>query len=629
MQTRGQKDSTDPPPLRFRLPNLNARPTKADLKVAAPPDPDIEFLKTDQGEPVWPVNSTVELEMLRDVAKVFGGRIVEVSAVPGVVEATKDEVVAGLGDEGGAEAGLYAHLTGRQSYEARSVEELDSIENLAVVLTCGPELDRDLLQWVSLLRYEKQSPGIVWGRDAVELHMQVLSSSCAAVLNGPAPTAYFGIGDRSKDGIDAMTKKVSAGAGVLHLATHGDGISQELGSVGALCQRSQVPAGDVEQAPECVHTGYCKIVDKPVTEALASGALIPPSAFAGRILVNVTCHGVSFGRQIVDPRWTTFPSLVSNPRIGAIIGVPDLSFNLNGSIEEELIAALTSGEAVGRAVARFEENPTAKEMGHHFLLFGDPAVRAVPPAATLIKQDSASRQKEKRSLQTAKDAPIPGLELLRRLAMDVKTETREKGMRTSQALLSGVDEIERAADKEEAVHGEPGRRIRKAAIEHLGTTKARLFEAWGPLAVTRTSARFVTCPYCGWRSHPKTITIGAEEPREFRMCPYCSDVEDIPPSRAGFFSLTLPRISRQPIADPDAWEAAAYVVRSFPGQTELIQWPMDSHGEPTPHLDLPPLDTSRGPIRIYAIAIEGLSIVSAAAPVTPASHKAPHISSAV
>jgi hypothetical protein len=621
MGTEGLKPGADPipeqPPLRFRLPSLSGPPAKTVLTVAAPPDPDVEYLKNDKGEPVWPVRSRVEMEMLRDVARLFGGEALETAAVPGTAATKNSEVVIGVGraDE---EAALYAHLTGRISREVESVEELSGADVPAVVLACGPELDRDLLQWVFLLSYRGQAPGIIWGRDFDELHRQVLSSAGAATLNGPARVPHHVIGDRHRTGVRSMTEELGLGAGVLHLTGHGDGVSQGLGVDGALCQRPHVGPDSGGRGPECVYTGFCKVVKKSVSDALAAGSLIPPDAVAARVLVNGSCHGISFGKGIVDPRWATFPALASNPRVGALVAVPELSIYRPGTIEEQLVAALRSGEAVGKALARFEEDPTMRELGFRFVLFGDPAVRAVPPSGqvTMIRRHDVSVQRQARasSPPQLRDASVPGLEILRQIALDVKADTRAEGEVTSRALLDAIGELEETADKEEAIQGTIGHRIREAVLAHLETTKARLFEAWQGIATVSRSETLVTCPYCGWRSYSKIATLAPQEEREFRVCAYCSDIEDAALPRAQSVSLDLPSISRDPAQALDAWAAAVYVVRSLPDQTQRISWPRGSDGLPVLGFKLPVPESPQGPVRIYAVSIDGISVSSVAAP---------------
>src|SRR6185437_2390619 len=138
------------------------------------------------GNPVWPINSEAERSFVAGLARLFGGTTREAPASPGVHPASSSELVVGVGTAAD-EAPLYAHLTHRRWAEVKDVAELASGELPAVVLFCGEALDRELIQFLSLVAIGDQAPGVVWGRSPDELHTRVLGASCAARINGAGP----------------------------------------------------------------------------------------------------------------------------------------------------------------------------------------------------------------------------------------------------------------------------------------------------------------------------------------------------------------------------------------------------------------------------------------------------------
>lgn len=624
-QRKGQYSDAVSAPVRFRVPQqltgtVAARTT---LPIATPPNPEVEFLTADDGTPVWPVNSPDERNMLSAIARVFGSKLADTSASPGSIAGNKAETVVGIGSAED-ETALYCHLTSRRAVYLTSAGELSLSDPPAVVLFCGPEIERDLAQWLSLVPYNNRAPGLIWGRDRSELHRQVLSASCAAALNGPSPTSYVEIVQSEHMGanrsIQAMKERLGAGAGVLSIHGHSEGVSLPLAGGSALCRWPNLGRpSNSERGPECAYTGFCKALKTPVRDASAAGALISPHVIAARILVNTGCHGAFVGSSYIDSAWSIFPDIVTNPTVGAVLAVPELSLALLDPLRQELITALRGGEPVGVALAHFEDNPTVREIGFRFLLFGDPQVRASPPSGNpvVIRRDTASRQTRQlkvRVLPKESCDSASALEVLRRIALTIKLETREEGSETSRALLAHLVELEEEENMGLAIRGEIGSRVRAGVLAHLATTKVRLFEAWETGAtLVRQAPDLVPCPHCGWRNRPK-IVMTWEEKREFRICAYCSDVEDIQLPRKVNFSFALPEIVCTPLERSDAWAAAVYIVRSIPKHTRIIPWPSAMDGGPAASLSIDARISPAGPVRVYVVWMDGLEISSGCIP---------------
>ncbi len=613
------------PSIKFRVPSQRAAGhARTSLPVATPPNSDIEYLTDDSGGPVWPVNSPTERQLLAEVAELFGSRLIAAEAQPGVAQPTRQGLVIGLG-EGGEEAALYGHLTRRHSMSVDSVSDFPQSGGIAVILYCGPELDRELMQYLCLADRPQEAPGVIWGRDAAELHRQTLTASAAGTLSGPLTTGHMEIGPSTssdtRQARDIMRTQLQSGAGMLMVKGHGDGISQHLGSAAALCVRAGPGEISADRAPECAYTGFCRVTEQPITAAVSTGSLIAPLEIAARVFVNLTCYGAYLGGPYVDPGWSIFSGLVANHTVGAVVAVPELSFSFYGPIKSELVPALKMGEPVGLALARFETNPTIKEIGFRFLLFGDPDVKAAPPptGVALVQKDVESQQWKREPSQaighnSQRQAHNGDLELLRKVALIIKAETREEGSKTSKGLLHALSELEAEEDGPTAAHGASGERVRSAVLAHLATTKVRLFEAWELDAKVGTESQIAACPYCGWMSRPKIVQTPHGATREFRMCPYCRELEDLARPRKVGISIALPTVSIDLPRLPVSWAGGVYVVRSRPRLTSYAPWPKNAEGTPSQSLSVDLPSSPAGPAWVYAVWMEGLEISTASAP---------------
>jgi hypothetical protein len=587
-----------------------------------------EHLVDAGGFPVWPLSSPEDWNAIKSVAQLFGGSLTEVDSHPGVFSGG-DEVVMGIGDVGD-ELALYGHLTGRRVLQVASATEVPVDAPPAVVLGCGTRLDRDLAEVLSLASFDFQATGIIWGRSRAELLSQVLSSAAAATLNGPAATRQLSLvgsgGPTDPSGIraDEMEGQLRSGVGLLTISGHGDGVGLALGSGTALCARDtewKVEA-EPERAPECMYSGICHRVKLRVEDASAGRRLIPPGVVTARVMVNLSCHGAFLGSPGIDSRWSILPGLIANPRIGALLAVPELSHVAPNTMGQEFIRALSDGVPVGRAIVRLEENPTIREVGCRMLLFGDPRVRAVPAkAASMVKAATQSvqvdfaRKSTGESFGPGPGSPLSSLELMRRIAGVLRPETREAALRTSQVLVDRIGELEDEGDIGGATYGTRGQAVRSAVLEHLATTKARLFEAWEGSTTTKQLEGLVDCPNCGWRSRPRLIFLPSGRTREFRVCASCSDILDVDLGSEVRPFVDFPSVGLEKPYRSSGWAGAVYCIRVRATETQTFPWPVEEDGVPSPRFELDAGQLSKGPLRVYALFIDGLAIQSASASV--------------
>jgi hypothetical protein len=596
-------------------------PTRTSLPVS--PAPRGELLVDQAGGPVWPIADPQEGEDLAALSKLFGGKALEVEANTAGTPRSGEGRVLAIGDVK-AEARLYAHLTGRRLDWVDSPRDLGS-ELPDVIVIKGARLDCDLVQLLCLASYGEQAPGIIWGRTREELRRQVLVKSAAAFLNGPVAVrrveqwSLDGSQKVSPQGIAQLRERVGRGAGVLTLFAHSDGVGQRLGSGVALCGRLSAEGADSTRGPQCLETGFCHRLDRPVQEALDKGLLIAPLEMSARVLVNTGCHGGFIGTSAVDSAWAALPGFVNNPRIGALTVNPSLSYLLPGPMRNELAKFLESGVPVGRAVVRFEENPDIRKIGYRMLLFGDPGVRAAPPAGPAIVQRDAVATQWHPQTQPAmgsmlsSDSTLAELALFRLIARSIRADTRAQGAVTSNALVECIGKYEDAlADlgKDEA-EVTAGASLRAAAFQHLATTKVRLFEAWETVATAKRVAEPQSCLNCGWRDRPREVALPGGGSRLFFSCPRCSDVMDVPlRDKPLGVSMSTPIIELARRLSADRCAGAIFTVQFSARDTKMIPWPTDEEGMLARGVDLAAYDLPGGPVRVYAVIVEGLAVHS-------------------
>ncbi|HET8815242.1 MAG TPA: hypothetical protein VFM51_09850 [Solirubrobacterales bacterium] len=567
------------------------------------------------------------MEELTALSNLFGGTSVEVEASAAEKPRSGERPVLAVGDVK-EEAQLYAHLTGRCLDWVESPREIGK-ELPDVIVIKSLRLDCDLVQLLTLASYGDQAPGVIWGRTREELRRQVLVKSAAAFLNGPVAVrrvdqwSLDGSLKVSAQGIARLREQIGQGAGVLTLFAHGDGVGQRLGSGTAICGLLSAEGGDASRGPRCLETDFCHRLDKPVKEAFDKGLLISPMAMSARVLVNTGCYAGFVGNPAVDSPWASLPGFVNNPRIGALMVNPSLTYLLAGPMLNELAKYLETGVPVGRAVVRFEENPNIRNAGCRMLLFGDPEVRAAPPAGpTLVQREAvAFHGGPKVSAATGpvvvNDSNLANMELVRLLAQSVRSETREQGTRTSNALVECIRKHEDAlaslgTDEAEVTMGAS---LRTAVFQHLATTKVRLYESWQKVATVNQVAEPQSCFNCGWRARPREVSLPGGGSRLSFICPHCNDVMDVPlPSEPLGVSMSNSTIELPRRIAADRCGGAIFAVQFSARDTKMVPWPIDDEGKLASRVDLTEHDLPDGPVRIYAVIAEGLAIHSFGVP---------------
>lgn len=568
--------------------------------ISFDPDPAGEHLVDREGQPVWPLRSAEDHDAVARVAAVFGAELSAVHGRPGQARAGWDEVVA-LGAEHEAEARLHAHLTARRFRGVRSAAELALEPAPAVVVTSLEHLSAGLSE---ALHRGGAGPGfVVAGRGP--LRRQVLRRAAAASLVTraalPRVDLFFPF---AGDGGDRVRALLGAGAGVLTVLTHSDGVDASLGDL-VLCPMGEPVAGaDPARSPSCWSSGICHRLSRPLDEALTSGRIARASDIRCRVLVWDACFTLAYHSDPLDPRWSMLLRLLDAPGIGALAIAPDLSHDSPASLEP-LAAALAGGVRLGDALARHNRDPLRRAIGARLLLFGDPRVAL---AATRTGA-AAADQVEKRAAPAAAPLASSGWPMLETLAW-AEQDSPAFFAEPARAALAA---LENAA---------PEREIREHFAELLAC-RVRAFTQWASLSdPDRLRGRTAPCPRCGGpaRQMGHTMRASGLSPRLVTVCPRCQVVEDMPLGCDLTVAIAGDQIAIAGTLPRSDWAARARVYAQVPWNGPLVRWPAAADGSPVRRLDIGPVAAS-GVHQVTFVLVSGreYAAVTARAPIGAAS----------
>ena len=598
---------------RINVPTAEARTLPVASAVS-----NLDLLCDSEGRPAWPVADEETRELLTESASLFGGLLKEVDGRAAASSPDNGEIVTGVGDVADG-ATLYAHLTNRRVRMIKSPAELSDRKSVSIVVFCGPRLDRDIVQWLALSPPQHAATGIIWGRTPQALIRQVAWRACAASLNGPLDTAQYRVQCSSDTATPEnlhvgrqLRKGLGAGAGVLTIEGHSDGLFQWLQGGTALCTRAAWPLDAKDtMLPQCVETNFCYRLDRSMDSVLAEERLIPPEAIAARIMVHIGCHSAFVGSPSVDAIWGMLPRLVANPRIGALLTTPSLSISIREVIYRELAQFLVAGVPVGDAMRLLEENPTMQELGYRLLLFGDPRVQGGHMAARELRVRDGDSLQISSSSAKAVGSPVlqremMELELFRLLAL-VDTAKGPDADASSQELMSCIADFEARDIGPDDL--ERTKALQRAALNRLAYTKVRLNEAWAPRSHVHQSNSIIQCPNCAWRGASRRIVLPSGAEREFYDCPGCSDVWDRPhPNPPVRLEIKFPEFLLTGDRGDSILSAGWYVVRLQSEETEMRPWPVDENGDLEERLVVDLESLASGPLKVYGVLISDLSI---------------------
>jgi hypothetical protein len=554
-----------------------------------------------EGRAVWPVRSSDDRAALCRVVELFGGVLEEVS-MPGEGGAGGEETVRAWG--GAVEAGqLYAHLTGRHFEPVAGLPEALVEPPPAVMVLEYDALCPELLNWAS--DPERPVTGLVCASSREDLRRQVLVRAAAAqlcepvklrraeVMTYPSPYVPFPV---ERGGVERLGPEVpphqiaaalGAGAGVLQLSHHSDGLDGSLGEGLTLCPMDRPPAtADPGRPPRCWVTGKCIRQQRPVEEARAEGRLLPPEAIAARVLVWDACRALMLPHGQLDARWALAERLLSSGNIGAVI-MPWEAIIANPAVER-LCADLAEGTPAGEALPRFLRAPLSRRLGHRMCLFGDPRLRAAPPPT---RPGARPRRNETNVAVEESHAQLEECGLLRACLQNGAMEKDEARRAAAAEAVTALRHYEERVWTGHPLEGSPeapGPQMRGKALAHL--MRGPELPIWTAYAFCDgvDSASTRRCGTCGarlkcWRYRLRIPGVG---PRRVSTCGRCALAEDAPWGS----DLTLRVDDRRVVVLegtlPSGRASAGLVVEDF-RQIRRPSWPLGADGSPVRTFELP------------------------------------------
>jgi predicted RNA-binding Zn-ribbon protein involved in translation (DUF1610 family) len=549
---------------------------------------------TAEGDPVWPVRSDAEFAALSRLAKSFGaGLELDLDIAGSGTQPHRSQLVLGLGSETFEAAKLYAHLTGRDvALEQHASEAALTVRTASVIVLLTETLTFELLEQLSARADGEPVPGIIVGENREALHLQVLLRSAAAVLDGASAEERIDISptlSRSRrrrsarvleEGatIEAIRDAVRAGAGLLNVMTHSDGVDACFGPTTLCPMESGSTMAPGVSPPPCIVRGYCHRHNMTLAAARAADFLIRPREVAARVVVIHTCKGALLSQSMVDPRWGMVPQLLNQPTIGAVATTWEMTLLVEQDLDR-VAAPLERGVPVGEALGQFLDLPAVRARNVRMCLFGDPGVRLPAPSRPSTK---ASSPKAEVAGDVAfleaynhfqRRSPLPqAAALIRKLEKGLR---HYAGGKRPAGLASAVETREALLD----------------LICYFGSTPS---SDWSQFAkIERSVPSRSPCPQCGTRTQTWIMRILWAKGPQRRMvnCPRCGFVNDSPYGSAhlelrmagGVLQLAgpLPRAN---------WSARVMIDPGLPTGEEPARrwqnWPADLEGQAVRSLDL-------------------------------------------
>lgn len=574
------------------------------------------------GAPVWPIRDGGDLEALSRIAAVFAASCLPTSAAPARAEARSSaETVVALGEEAAPLGRLYAHLTRRRYRLERQAQRVVR-HRPAVVVTLLDHLSAELLH--SLYEPIGALPGIICSATLPMLRRQVLVRSAAAGLGGPvqrpridvlphADAPWYRAGGWEVLGNAAAPESIfdalRAGAGILTVQTHSDGMDAYLGSHLVVCPMDRVPLHPDARTPLCHATGCCHRRNQPVQTVVRSKTFVSPESFAARILVFDVCYGILPAGGVVASEWGIGPRLLDSASIGAVVTSWEVSFT-NPADAHHLASLAASGLPVSRAMQQARKNLPLKRM----CLFGDPRLRlpkitALPP--TPFARPKALRRAVSGTASLAATSRMIAEVCFLRSAVARAARTTAIAQVAADAIdaLTAYERVLVAGHRTTETAAQTATQMRRSVIAFLSQRGwADWMEDWAPLGTTVERRKPRTCWSCGnvCRVYGAAFRIAGAPSRRMTVCPMCSVIEDADEDS----DIRLRIIDEQLVIEgtlPESdWDASALLWSLQPADSHHEPWPCLDSGQPSPALR--PQRWPIGPLRVSFVLMTGTTL---------------------
>jgi hypothetical protein len=356
---------------------------------------------------------------------------------------------------------------------------------------------------------------------------------------------------------NAIAAALGAGAGLLRIFTHSDGVCAYLGSRVLCPLLKRWPAHqDGRRRPACVGRSRCHRLHMPLGQALADERLLSPDSVSGRIVMLGTCYGFLPASAIIEPVWGHTDALLSLGRVGAVVATWGLSFGDDHDFDP-LAEDIDAGLPVGTALARFSRRATARSGRIRQCLLGDPRVRL--PNEGHAAQDAPILPAAPAAAESIGGDFLAWLLLLGETALRTPAHRAELAQARRAAGDLGNSLLS---------HGQRMHILR--AIARLGSMPSKLWLSLG-CDLRKQHGPAVACGTCHqsvWVFDGHVPVAGPAD-RQLIVCPNCGILEDSPADRSSL-RLTLRTTALDLIGSMHGpWSAGARI-ESF--GKEHVRW---------------------------------------------------------
>lgn len=476
--------------------------------------------------------------------------------------------VHGLGREAAPAGQLYAKLTGRSYRGWDDPNEFTAFMHDVVVCTTA-RLSARLMHRMYVGGDCRGVPGLLFASSPAEL--EKVCRCQAEKLSRPstqASTRVFLYSTLDLDRIDrgadliiggnqsstGVLSALSAGAAVLTITGHSDGIDLSLSSRQFGCPFLASPPRSGQLLP------YCQIVRRctrfpswpTIAEAQRAGWIVPLAAIRANIGVIFSCNVVRVSDGIIDADCGLAEMLLRQADFGVIVTTWRRErVSADGAAANGLINALCSGTMTGVAVRRFNTSPLAAKLGMNLCVVGDPCFRLQSSTAFDVLPEIRLTPPTTRPPEPRQSRNNPDITLLRdaiRHAIHTRSNLDAADAAKGHALVEALEQHEDISTGRGSSEWQSGlARLDAALLDFLNdaTELDGFFERFGLDVGNSEDDR---CPSCLaparslWLMFPKR---GAN-PRRIVRCACCADSIDVPSDWR--FALNLSRLNDRIVA---------------------------------------------------------------------------------
>lgn len=357
----------------------------------------------------------------------------------------------------------------------------------------------------------------------------------------------------------ASTKSAPA----LYMATMSDGLDAYLGYHSLCGLKDQPQRGSVRDQPFCILTNYCYREDSPLPRALASDALIAPTALAAPFIFLAGCWGLLPGDAVESASYSILEGWLATGRVRCVITTWELTIGDLGCLES-VFAKIARGMPPTKAIVMFNRSPMAVATGTRLCIVGVP--HAVEGFDSNYAPPNDSEYEGTPARVDCKDAPRAFLR-----AYAARVLSQEPAPLNRDDWLFAFQ----AASEPDVLDDVDGQSAFARAVARLSTTG---YSYWMRMAVPETAIGRVPCPNCDTLS-PVLSIVCASKPLSRRIvikCPRCGialDRDPLSPVKGIALTDNLVRIAVEPaIGNYSVWVTTEQFVGSG-----LKCWELD-HG---------------------------------------------------